>query len=291
MFQAALYLWWDWPCTCWATDLPWFLHEGWQITLSVLKIFRRHFSWFSLTSLTVQQLCCVICHCNNLDSFSVLRNRWMERQHRIVFVIASCKNQNCKISGGGSVPLLHRPRQPPTPSSSASFTCSPPAHQVRWWCWRCWWSDIPTNLYPAMLLTYVVPSCVTCFLRQLAIYCLTCRYVMESVCEAMFITDVTIVTATDTLRAHRSILSAHSPFLAFLLGEQASIHITCISKIAIYISIWTHSWWIRSPLKRSLSSSSQTTHPSLSGKKFSSNTERIFSLKNQTLKKSDIEKV
>ena len=43
---------------------------------------------------------------------------------------------------------------------------------------------------------------------------------MESVCEAMFITDVTIVTATDTLRAHRSILSAHSPFLAFLLGEQ-----------------------------------------------------------------------
>ena len=52
---------------------------------------------------------------------------------------------------------------------------------------------------------------------------LTCRYVMESVCEAMFITDVTIVTATDTLRAHRSILSAHSPFLAFLLGEQASI--------------------------------------------------------------------
>ena len=36
----------------------------------------------------------------------------------------------------------------------------------------------------------------------------------------MFITDVTIVTATDTLRAHRSILSAHSPFLAFLLGEQ-----------------------------------------------------------------------
>ena len=46
---------------------------------------------------------------------------------------------------------------------------------------------------------------------------------MESVCEAMFITDVTIVTATDTLRAHRSILSAHSPFLAFLLGEQASI--------------------------------------------------------------------
>jgi len=48
------------------------------------------------------------------------------------------------------------------------------------------------------------------------------KYVMESVCEAMFITDVTIVTATDTLRAHRSILSAHSPFLAFLLGEQES---------------------------------------------------------------------
>ena len=46
---------------------------------------------------------------------------------------------------------------------------------------------------------------------------------MESVCEAMFITDVTIVTATDTLRAHRSILSAHSPFLAFLLGEQESL--------------------------------------------------------------------
>ena len=74
---------------------------------------------------------------------------------------------------------------------------------------------------------------------------------MESVCEAMFITDVTIVTATDTLRAHRSILSAHSPFLAFLLGEQASIHrypyihisficmnISNILSMLIYFFLW-----------------------------------------------------
>jgi hypothetical protein len=43
---------------------------------------------------------------------------------------------------------------------------------------------------------------------------------MESVCEAMFFTDIAILTATDTLRAHRSILSAHSAFLAFLLASQ-----------------------------------------------------------------------
>ena len=65
---------------------------------------------------------------------------------------------------------------------------------------------------------------------------MSCRYVMESVCEAMFITDVTIVTATDTLRAHRSILSAHTPFLAFLLGEQVVILII-ITTIIIIISI------------------------------------------------------
>ena len=29
------------------------------------------------------------------------------------------------------------------------------------------------------------------------------KYVMESVCDWMFFTDVVIVTATDTLRAHR----------------------------------------------------------------------------------------
>ena len=64
---------------------------------------------------------------------------------------------------------------------------------------------------------------------------MSCRYVMESVCEAMFITDVTIVTATDTLRAHRSILSAHSPFLAFLLGEQVVIIILIILIILVSI--------------------------------------------------------
>ena len=65
---------------------------------------------------------------------------------------------------------------------------------------------------------------------------MSCRYVMESVCEAMFITDVTIVTATDTLRAHRSILSAHSPFLAFLLGEQVVIIIITIITLIIIVT-------------------------------------------------------
>lgn len=44
------------------------------------------------------------------------------------------------------------------------------------------------------------------------------KYVMESVCEAMCFTDVTIVTQSDTLRAHRSILAAHSTFLDYILS-------------------------------------------------------------------------
>ena len=52
------------------------------------------------------------------------------------------------------------------------------------------------------------------------------KYVMESVCESMAFTDVTIVvnnsTGTDTLRAHRSILAAHSTFLSFLLSHSDS---------------------------------------------------------------------
>ena len=44
------------------------------------------------------------------------------------------------------------------------------------------------------------------------------KYVMESVCESMSFTDVTIITTTDTLRAHRSILSAHSAFLNYILN-------------------------------------------------------------------------
>ena len=39
------------------------------------------------------------------------------------------------------------------------------------------------------------------------------RYVMESICEWMSFTDVTIVTATERLRAHRAILASHSSFL------------------------------------------------------------------------------
>ena len=41
---------------------------------------------------------------------------------------------------------------------------------------------------------------------------------MESVCESMCFTDVTIITSTDSLRAHRSILSAHSAFLSYILS-------------------------------------------------------------------------
>ena len=52
------------------------------------------------------------------------------------------------------------------------------------------------------------------------------KYVMESVCESMAFTDVTIVVSddkgTDTLRAHRSILSAHSSFFSFLLSSSDS---------------------------------------------------------------------
>lgn len=45
------------------------------------------------------------------------------------------------------------------------------------------------------------------------------KYVMESVCDWMCFTDVVIVTSSDTLRAHRSVLSAHSSFLCYLLSE------------------------------------------------------------------------
>jgi hypothetical protein len=41
---------------------------------------------------------------------------------------------------------------------------------------------------------------------------------MESVCDSMCFTDVTIITASDRLRAHRSVLAAHSTFLAYLLA-------------------------------------------------------------------------
>jgi hypothetical protein len=43
------------------------------------------------------------------------------------------------------------------------------------------------------------------------------KYVMETVCDSMCFTDVTIITASDTLRAHRSVLAAHSSFLCYLL--------------------------------------------------------------------------
>jgi uncharacterized Zn-finger protein len=48
------------------------------------------------------------------------------------------------------------------------------------------------------------------------------KYVMESVCESMCFTDITIVACNDTLRAHRSILSAHSTFLSFLLSTMST---------------------------------------------------------------------
>eukprot|EP00090_Calanus_glacialis_P028985 TRINITY_DN46478_c0_g1_i1.p1 TRINITY_DN46478_c0_g1~~TRINITY_DN46478_c0_g1_i1.p1 ORF type:complete len:728 (-),score=118.92 TRINITY_DN46478_c0_g1_i1:190-2373(-) len=48
------------------------------------------------------------------------------------------------------------------------------------------------------------------------------KYVMESVCESMCFTDITIVACNDTLRAHRSILSAHSTFLSFLLSTMSN---------------------------------------------------------------------
>ena len=51
------------------------------------------------------------------------------------------------------------------------------------------------------------------------------KYVMESVCESMCFTDITIVASNDTLRAHRSILSAHSTFLSFLLSTMNSTDI------------------------------------------------------------------
>ena len=41
---------------------------------------------------------------------------------------------------------------------------------------------------------------------------------MESVCDSMCFTDLTIITASDTLRAHRSVLAAHSAVLGYLLG-------------------------------------------------------------------------
>lgn len=49
------------------------------------------------------------------------------------------------------------------------------------------------------------------------------KYVMESVCDSMGFTDITIVASNDTLRAHRSILSAHSTFLGFLLSDMTSV--------------------------------------------------------------------
>ena len=48
------------------------------------------------------------------------------------------------------------------------------------------------------------------------------KYVMESVCESMGFTDVTIITQSDTLRAHRSILSAHSTFLDYILSTNTN---------------------------------------------------------------------
>ena len=48
------------------------------------------------------------------------------------------------------------------------------------------------------------------------------KYVMESVCESMGFTDVTIITRSDTLRAHRSILSAHSTFLNYILSTNTN---------------------------------------------------------------------
>lgn len=42
---------------------------------------------------------------------------------------------------------------------------------------------------------------------------------MESVCDSMCFTDITIITASDTLRAHRSVLAAHSSFLCYLLSD------------------------------------------------------------------------
>ena len=48
------------------------------------------------------------------------------------------------------------------------------------------------------------------------------KYVMESVCDSMSFTDVTIITSSDTLRAHRSILSAHSTFLNFIFSTNTN---------------------------------------------------------------------
>ena len=44
------------------------------------------------------------------------------------------------------------------------------------------------------------------------------RYVMESICEWMSFTDVTIVTGTERLRAHRAILASHSSYLRQLMN-------------------------------------------------------------------------
>ena len=78
---------------------------------------------------------------------------------------------------GWGLPLL--PLHPTcTDASSPPLPCCPPTYQV--------------CCAPA-------PSFAAPFLRLLLLLLLS-RYVMESVCEAMFITDLTIVTSSDSLR-------------------------------------------------------------------------------------------
>ncbi len=55
------------------------------------------------------------------------------------------------------------------------------------------------------------------FLQPSQAVLLHIRYVMESVCESMLFTDVTLVTETERLRAHRAILASHSTYLRGLM--------------------------------------------------------------------------
>ena len=64
------------------------------------------------------------------------------------------------------------------------------------------------------------------------------KYVMESVCESMCFTDVTIITSSDTLRAHRSILSAHSTFLNYILSTNTDLQEDPVVHFPSYSSLY-----------------------------------------------------
>ena len=71
-------------------------------------------------------------------------------------------------------------------------------------------------LQPAVLPPPPPPMMMQPFQPSQAVL-LHIRYVMESICEWMSFTDVTIVTGTERLRAHRAILASHSSYLRQLM--------------------------------------------------------------------------